>query len=67
MASSEEPPPGGDQNHGPALLAIAVVSSAIAVATTIIRIIGRTFVLRSVGWDDFTIIIAAVRTINQIF
>ena len=65
MATSRIPPPGGDQNHGPALLAVAIVSTTLAIVTTIIRLLGRIFVVRSVGWDDYTIAAAAVRHCGQ--
>lgn len=65
MATSRIPPPEGDHNHGPALLAIAVVSGTLAFMTTIIRMVGRTLIVRSVGWDDYTIVAAAVRRTDQ--
>ena len=61
MATSRIPPPGGDQNRGPAILVTAVVTSSLAVITTMIRLVGRTFIVRSVGWDDYTIVAATVR------
>ena len=61
MTTPQMPPRGGDQNNGPALLAIAAISCALAVLTTIIRLTGRTFIVRSVGWDDYTIGAATVR------
>lgn len=61
MAESVTSPPGGDQNFGPALLAIAVASSTLAVLATIIRVASRTWIVGSVGADDYTIAVAAVR------
>ena len=60
MAMSQLPPPGRDRNYGPAFLAIAIVSGTLAFLTTIARILGRTLIVRSVGWDDYTIVAAAV-------
>ncbi len=62
MAMSRIPPPEGDQNYGPAILAIAIISSSLAIITTIVRIVSRTFIVRSVGLDDYTIAAAAVRS-----
>ncbi|MCJ1264975.1 hypothetical protein MMC22_004850 [Lobaria immixta] len=54
------PPPGGDQNKGPALLAVSLTTGIIAFIATALRLVSRVFIVRQVGWDDFTISIAEV-------
>lgn len=60
MVAIGPPPVGGDRNHGPALLAVSIASATVAFIATSLRILGRTFIVHQVGWDDFTIVIATV-------
>ena len=60
MVAVGPPPLGGDQNHGPELLAVSLASATVAFIATSLRILARTLLVHQVGWDDFTIIIATV-------
>ncbi|KAH7379961.1 hypothetical protein BKA64DRAFT_765615 [Cadophora sp. MPI-SDFR-AT-0126] len=51
--------PGADQpdhNRGPAIIAAATITTIIALATTLVRLWVRAFMVRSVGPDDYVII-----------
>lgn len=54
------PPPDGDVNKGPAILAVAWFQFPIALAFVAARMYTRRCLLRNVGWDDWTIVIALV-------
>jgi hypothetical protein len=43
------------------LVTVAVVFSALAWITVVLRLYTRTFVIRSFGWDDAMIIVTMVR------
>ena len=55
------PPVGGDQNRGPALRDVTIVSFTLVVLALVLRMYSRRFLVRQVGWDDYTIIAATVR------
>ncbi|KAH7233359.1 hypothetical protein BKA59DRAFT_560178 [Fusarium tricinctum] len=60
MSTVEPPNPlPPDENVGPVLLGVSGVCLALVVITTAIRIWVR-LGLRSLGWDDFTIVIATI-------
>lgn len=63
MEKPKAPPTGGDHNKGPSLLAVSLTSTVVAMILTALRLFGRAFIVHQVGWDDFTIAIAAVRAI----
>jgi len=54
------PPVGGDVNKGTALLVVIVISFVLAILSVSGRMAVRVFIVRSVGWDDWTMILAAV-------
>jgi hypothetical protein len=58
---SSAPPLDGDVNRGPTLLTISLVTTSIALLTTVFRIFVRHRIVRSIGWDDYTIIVAMVK------
>jgi len=61
MAAGTGPPPAdGDVYHGPDVIIVTVVSTAVALAFVATRMYARVFVVRSVGWDDYIILASAV-------
>ena len=50
-----------DQNKGPALVTVVVVTSAIAIVLTILRIYVRAKIVRKLEWDDLLIVLGMVR------
>ena len=57
----DAPPPGGDRSHGPLLLGTSLVTFVAVLVSVCARMFTRTFIIRQVGWDDYTIVLAAVR------
>ena len=67
MASGSKlpPPPDGDvSSRAQALLAVVVVSSTIATASTVLRLAVRS-VSRKLGWDDATMALATLLLVIQ--
>lgn len=58
--SSTTPPAGGDVNRGPNFLAISLTTTSLAFVTCILRIFVRLRIVRSIGWDNYMIIVAIV-------
>jgi hypothetical protein len=58
------PPPGGDENQGPAILAAVWTLTGIALLAVAARLFGR-FHLRNFGLDDLYIIISMVGWIDH--
>ena len=54
------PPPDGDVHRGNGIAATALVDTIFAVFVVALRVITRIRIVRNVGWDDYTIIGAAV-------
>ncbi|MCJ1394984.1 hypothetical protein MMC18_007865 [Xylographa bjoerkii] len=54
------PPPGGDDNKGPVILASIWTLTSVALITVVARLYGRFKLTRSAGWDDFFIVISMV-------
>lgn len=55
-----EPPPGGDHNKGPAFLAVSLTTTIVALTFVGLRIYVRTRIVRALGWDDWTIVLAMI-------
>ena len=49
------PPPGGDQNKAPGLLAASVFTTLLALVLVTLRFYTRIVVISNLGWDDYTI------------
>ena len=49
----------------PGITATVITASVLAVLIVILRLIVRKFVVKSIGWDDWTILCAAVRPFNE--
>ncbi len=56
------PPPGGDQNRGPELLAITWTFTALALIVVIVKIYTRFKIVHETGLDDFLIFVSTVRS-----
>jgi len=54
------PPPDGDVDKGPMVLALVTVSTGLALLTVALRLFVRITVVKSVGWDDHAIVVSAV-------
>jgi hypothetical protein len=63
------PPPNYENpvTHGPTLLIISVVFLTIATVSFVLRIYVRGFVKKLLGWDDFFLCFAYVRTSGNLF
>ncbi|KAM7203289.1 hypothetical protein V8F33_002280 [Rhypophila sp. PSN 637] len=56
-------PPDGDVNKGPIVLAITYVTTSIALLAVAMRMFVRVKVVKSVGWDDYAILLASAMAI----
>ena len=54
------PPPKGDQNLGHGIVAVIVVLLTISVIVVALRFATRIWIVRKLGWDDWTILFALV-------
>ncbi|KAL8782218.1 MAG: hypothetical protein Q9213_005584 [Squamulea squamosa] len=57
------PPPYGNIDLGPGLIASTVVLVAVSAIVVALRIATRWWIVKSVGWDDITIVLAILGTI----
>jgi len=64
--SSTPTPQAGDANRSLAFLAVSLGGTGIALLSCILRLIVRLRVVRSIGWDDYFIVISTVSTINLV-
>jgi hypothetical protein len=55
------PPPQGDYSKGPAMIIFDVVTVSVATIVVAIRFAVRIWISKCLGWDDWTILAAAVR------
>ena len=60
VAMDLTPPPGGDENKGPVVLAAVWTLTSIALVTVAARLYGRYRLTRNAGWDDLFITISMV-------
>ena len=60
------PPPGGDENRGYQVLIVLIVTFTAAFIPVCLRVWVRSRMVGSLGWDDYTIIGAMVRTERNI-
>lgn len=59
------PPPGGDQSKAHSLRVTTVTTFVLVLISVSLRLITRRWVVRQLGWDDFTIVLAAVSIIYK--
>ncbi|KAK4443032.1 hypothetical protein QBC34DRAFT_214792 [Podospora aff. communis PSN243] len=56
MSSPKDtPPPDGDADRGPVLLAVTIVTTMVALIVVALRMFVRVKIVKNVGWDDHTI------------
>jgi len=55
------PPPQGDYNKGAGMIIFDVVTVSVATMVVAIRFVVRIWISKCLGWDDWTILAAAVR------
>lgn len=60
MTSLGAPPLRGDENRQGGILATTILVSVIACVTVALRMATRIWIVRSVGWDDYTILCATL-------
>lgn len=58
------PPPYGDLNLGPGIIASTVVLVAVSAIVVALRLATRWWIVKSIGWDDITIVFAIVRPMS---
>ncbi|MCJ1310165.1 hypothetical protein MMC25_003826 [Agyrium rufum] len=63
MQSSSLLVSGNVSNQGPSILAFEVVFEIVVVITTILRLLGRSFLARQLSWDDLLIAISTTLTV----
>ncbi len=56
MSSSGPPPHNGDENRQGGILATALVVTILASAVVSLRLATRIWIVRNIGWDDYTIV-----------
>ncbi|MCJ1269651.1 hypothetical protein MMC22_009543 [Lobaria immixta] len=56
-------PADGDQDRAATLLAVVISTTLLSTATVLLRVYTRIKVLRNLGWDDYTIIVAQALSI----
>ncbi|KAI9762869.1 MAG: hypothetical protein M4579_000222 [Chaenotheca gracillima] len=57
------PPPDGNLSKGPIIIGMTALWTGLAVVFVALRMTSRFFVLKSVGWDDWCIVAAALGTV----
>jgi hypothetical protein len=66
MSEAAAPPPGGDENRGPRLIAVYWVMNAVSVAVICLRLYGRRLI-RGFGVDDYMMIFTSVGPQTPLF
>ena len=61
MSSSSQSPPGGDQSQTEALMGMTIAMLSCSTIFVSLRFHVRIFIVKSVWWDDWTILFALVR------
>lgn len=56
------PPQEGDVNKGPALIIASCISIFIIILFVVLRFSVRIWISKAIGWDDWTILFAVVRS-----
>lgn len=59
-AASGPPPPSGDSNSGPAVVAVTATLLAIGILCVLVRCYVRLVMSRNFGWDDAAIVLTLV-------
>ena len=61
VSQPTEPPPFGDKNASAGLLATTILVTVLCIILVSLRFATRIWVVKRVGWDDWTILFACVR------
>lgn len=56
------PPPYGELNLGPGLIAATSVLVGVSFIVVVLRLATRWYIVKNIGWDDITIVLAIVRS-----
>ncbi len=62
MAASSLTPPDGDTNLGPGVVGTVIVLVTLSIIVVALRFVVRIRIVKSVWWDDWTILFALVRS-----
>lgn len=54
------PPPGGDRSRGPDVYGAVIPITVLSTAFVLARMFARIKLIKNVGWDDHTIVLAQV-------
>ncbi|KAI4204686.1 MAG: hypothetical protein LQ350_001001 [Teloschistes chrysophthalmus] len=60
------PPPYGDLDLGPGIIASTTVLVAVSAIVVALRVATRWWIVKSIGWDDITIVLAVMRLRTKI-
>lgn len=63
MDSVGQPPPGGDRNLGPAVIALNCVVFTSSSLIVILRTVTRIWITHNFGWDDAVMVLTQVQNI----
>lgn len=63
MDEVDIPPPGGDQNRGPVVIAILSLFFGLSTIIVFLRVVTRIWITRNFGWDDATMALTQVRSV----
>ena len=56
------PPPYGNLDLGPGIMAATAVLDTVSTVVVALRLATRWWIVKSIGWDDITILFAIVRS-----
>ena len=60
MSSPSQPPPGGNQSQNKALMGVTIAMLSFSTIFVSLRFLVRIYVVKSIWWDDWTILLALV-------
>ena len=60
------PPPQGDKNASAGILATTILVTVLSIILVSLRFATRIWVVKRVGWDDWTILFACVGSAHQV-
>lgn len=63
MDGVDIPPPGGDQNRGPVVIAVLSLFFGLSTIIVSLRVVTRIWITRNFGWDDATMALTQVRSV----
>ena len=66
MSSLSQPPPGGNQSQTEALMGMTIAMLSFSAIFVSLRFLVRIYIVKSVWWDDWTILFALVRFMRSL-